>query len=46
MITSIILKNIPSDLVYGVSYTKMTALNVLTEHDGKVSVADTQDISV
>ena len=39
------IENIPSDLVYGVSYTKMTALNVLTEHDGKVSVADTQDIS-
>ena len=39
------IENISSDLVYGVSYTKMTALNVLTEHDGKVSVADTQDIS-
>lgn len=39
------IENIPSDLVYGVSYTKMTALNVLIEHDGKVSVADTQDIS-
>ena len=39
------IENITSDLVYGVSYTKMTALNVLTEHDGKVSVADTQDIS-
>ena len=39
------IENIPSDLVYGVSYTKMTALNVLTEHDGEVSVADTQDIS-
>ena len=39
------IENIPSDLVYGVSYTKMTALNVLTEHDGKVSVADTQNIS-
>lgn len=39
------IENIPSDLVYGVSYTKMTALNVLTERDGKVSVADTQDIS-
>lgn len=39
------IENIPSDLVYGVSYTKMTALNVLTKHDGKVSVADTQDIS-
>ena len=39
------IENIPSDLVYGVSYTKMTALNVLTEHDGKVSVVDTQDIS-
>lgn len=39
------IENIPSDLVYGVSYTKMTALNVLTEHDGKVSIADTQDIS-
>ena len=39
------IENIPSDLVYGVSYTKMTALNVLTEHDVKVSVADTQDIS-
>lgn len=39
------IENIPSDLVYGVSYTKMTALNVLTEHDGKMSVADTQDIS-
>lgn len=39
------IENIPSDLVYGVSYTKMKALNVLTEHDGKVSVADTQDIS-
>ncbi len=39
------IENIPSDLVYGVSYTKMTALNVLTEHDGKVFVADTQDIS-
>lgn len=39
------IENIPSDLVYGVSYTKMTALNVLTEHDGKVTVADTQDIS-
>lgn len=39
------IENIPSDLVYGVSYTKMPALNVLTEHDGKVSVADTQDIS-
>lgn len=39
------IENIPSDLVYGVSYTKMTALNVLTEHDEKVSVADTQDIS-
>lgn len=39
------IENIPSDLVYGVSYTKMTALNVLTEHDGEVSVADTQNIS-
>ena len=39
------IENISSDLVYGVSYTKMTALNVLTKHDGKVSVADTQDIS-
>ena len=39
------IENISSDLVYGVSYTKMTALNVLTEHDGEVSVADTQDIS-
>lgn len=39
------IENIPSDLVYGVSYTKMTALNVLTKHDGEVSVADTQDIS-
>ena len=39
------IENISSDLVYGVSYTKMTALNVLTEHDGKVSVVDTQDIS-
>lgn len=39
------IENIPSDLVYGVSYTKMTALNVLTEKDGKVSVADTQNIS-
>ena len=39
------IENIPSDLVYGVSYTKMTALNVLTEHDGEVSVVDTQDIS-
>ena len=39
------IENIPSDLVYGVSYTRMTALNVLTEHDGEVSVADTQDIS-
>lgn len=39
------IENLSSDLVYGVSYTKMTALNVLTEHDGKVSVADTQDIS-
>ena len=39
------IENISSDLVYGVSYTRMTALNVLTEHDGKVSVADTQDIS-
>lgn len=39
------IENISSDLVYGVSYTKMTALNVLTEHDGEVSVVDTQDIS-
>lgn len=39
------IENISSDLVYGVSYTKMTALNVLTKHDGEVSVADTQDIS-
>lgn len=39
------IENISSDLVYGVSYTKMTALNVLTKHDGKVSAADTQDIS-
>ena len=39
------IENISSDLVYGVSYTKMTALNVLTKHDGEVSVVDTQDIS-
>lgn len=39
------IENISSDLVYGVSYTKMTSLNVLTEHDGEVSVVDTQDIS-
>lgn len=39
------IENISSDLVYGVSYTKMTSLNVLTEHGGEVSVVDTQDIS-
>ena len=39
------IENVPSDLVYGVSYTKTTALNVLTEKDGKVTVADTENVS-
>lgn len=39
------IERIPSDLIYGVSYTKTTALNILTEKDGKVSVADTKNIS-